>query len=286
MSNGVLLFANNNDQIDYVKQSLYLASNIKRHMNCAVAVATDSPDYLTEFFPKQAIYVDHIIPIDYNTTQTTQHKRFRDGTMAEKSLVWKNTNRSSAYDITPFDQTIVLDTDVMINNSRLMACFDQPEDFLIDRQPMDVHPTRHDPTFDRISDKSVQFFWATAFFFRKTSSTRLLFDTINHIKDNYDFYRMMYQIKPTKLRNDFVFSIAIHILNGFQTNPDWPNSMPAKMFMTTDKDVLYKIKNDRFTFLLDKQTHPGQYTVNSLSGVNIHCMNKFSLGRCIDEVWS
>jgi hypothetical protein len=286
MSNGVLLFANNNDQIDYVKQSVFLATQIKRHMNCGVAIATDSPDYLKDGFTKHNSAVDHIIPIDWHVTQTTQYKRFRDGTKAEKSLMWKNTNRSSAYELTPFDQTIVLDTDVMINNAKLQDCFQQPHDFLIDRHPVDVHLTRYDPTFDRISDKSVQFFWATAFFFRKTNLTKMLFETIGHVKENYNFYRMMYQIQPTKLRNDFVFSIAIHILNGFQTNPDWPHSMPARMFMTTDKDILHTIKDDKMTFLLDKETHPGQYTVNSVKGVNVHCMNKFSLGRCIDEVWS
>ena len=286
MTNGVLLFANNNDQIDYVKQAVFLATQIKQHMNCGVAIATDSPDYLYNHFERHISAVDHVIPIDWHVTQTTQYKRFRDGTKAEKNLMWKNTNRSSAYELTPWDQTIVLDTDVMINNSRLMACFDQPEDFLIDRQPVDVHPTRHDPTFDRISDKSVQFFWATAFFFRKSPITELLFETIGHVKDNYNFYRMMYQIQPTKLRNDFVFSIAVHILSGFQTNNHWPQAMPARMFMTTDCDILHKIQGTKMTFLLDKQTHPGQYTVNSVQGVNVHCMNKFSLGRCIDEAWA
>jgi len=56
------------------------------------------------------------------------------------------------------------------------------------------------------------------------------------------------------------------------------------MFMTTDKDMLHEINNDSYLFMLDKETHPGQYTVNSIKDVNIHCMNKFSLGRCIDKV--
>ena len=115
------------------------------------------------------------------------------------------------------------------------------------------------------------------------SQTKLFFDTIQHVIDNYDFYRMMYQIIPKKLRNDFVFSIAIHIMNGFKSNDRWPKPMPARMFTTTDCDILHKIDGDRYTFFLDKESHPGQYTVNSVRGCNLHVMNKFSLGRCIDE---
>jgi len=283
MTNGVLLFANNNEQVDYVKQAVWSSYRIKKHLGCKVAIATDSPDYLENFYGKHLNVVDHIIPVDYHSTQTKQHKRYRDGTMSEKSLTWKNTNRVTAYDITPFDQTIVMDTDVIINNSMYNNCWNQPEDLLIDKSPIDLHQARNDPTFDRISDKSIDFYWATAFFFRKSPFTKLFFDTINHVVENYDFYRMMYQIIPQKLRNDFVFSIAIHILNGFGPADIWPKPMPGKMFMMTDCDILHQVDNDRYTMLLDKVTHPGQYYVNSVSGVNMHVMNKFSLGRIIDK---
>lgn len=283
MSNGVLLFANNNEQVDYVKQAVWSSHRIKKHLGCEVAIATDSPDYLEKFYSKHLDVIDHIIPVDYHSTQTKQHKRYRDGTMSEKSLTWKNTNRVTAYDITPFQQTIVIDTDVIINNDLYNNCWHQPEDVLIDRHPIDLHLQRQDTTLDRISDKSIDFFWATAFFFRKSSMAKMLFDTINHVIDNYDFYRMMYQIIPQKLRNDFVFSIAIHILNGFQSSDHWPRSMPGRMFMMTDCDILHSMEDQTYTMLLDKITHPGQYFVNTVSGVNMHVMNKFSLGRIIDK---
>lgn len=283
MTNGVLLFANNNEQVDYVKQAVYSAKLIKKHLGCGVAIASDCADYVRTGFPDYRKYIDHVIDVDDALTKDAGRKRFRDGTMAEKNLQWKNTNRYSAYDITPFDQTIVIDTDVLINNDAYNNCWTQTEDFLIDNQMVDIHPTRKDHTFKRISDKSITFYWATAFFFRKTPTTKLFFDTIQHVISNYDFYRMMYQIIPKKLRNDFVFSIAIHIMNGFKTNEQWPKPMPARMFTTTDCDILHKIDGDRYTFFLDKEGYPGQYTVNSVRGCNLHIMNKFSLGRCIDE---
>lgn len=279
MTNGVLLFANNNEHIDYVKQSLFSARLIKQHLNCKVAVATDSPTYLTRLNQGQ---VDHIIELDPKMF-VDQKKRYRDGTMSEKNLTWKNSARSMCYNITPFDQTVVLDTDVLVNNARLSQCFDQPEDLLIDRLPIDCHYSRVDQTFDKISDKSIDFYWATAFYFKKTPTTKLFFDLINHVQENYTFYRMMYQIMPTKLRNDFVFSIAVHIMNGFKFNPEWPKRMPCQMFYTTDKDILHEYQDGKYTLLFDKITHPGEYTVNTISDANLHVMNKFSLDRIVKQ---
>ena len=80
------------------------------------------------------------------------------------------------------------------------------------------------------------------------------------------FYEEGYDHTMHPLRNDFVFSIAIHIMNGFKSNDQWPKPMPARMFTTTDCDILHKIDGDRYTFFLDKESHPGQYTVNSVRG--------------------
>lgn len=279
MTDGVLLFANNNEHIDYVKQSIFSARLIKQHLGCQVAVATDSPTYLESLNDGE---IDHIVKLE-SQNFIDQKKRYRDGTMAEKNLTWKNSARCMSYDITPFDQTIVLDTDVLVNNNKLAECYKQPHDVLIDKLPVDCHNDRHDPTFERISDKSINFYWATAFFFRKSALAKTFFDTVNHIQENYMFYRMMYQIMPTKLRNDFVFSIAVHIMNGFKSNDAWPLPMPCKMFYTTDKDILCDYDQGKYTILLDKITNPGEYTANSISGVNLHVMNKFSLDRIVKQ---
>lgn len=281
MTCGVLLYANNNEKIDYVKQALWSAQHIKQHLGCSVAVATDSYDYLKSFTEYKTL-IDHIIELD-NTSTIDQTKKYRDGTMADHRLTWKNTHRHKSYDITPFDQTIVLDTDVIISNDLYKNCWNQPEDFLIDQHPIDLHPDRQDETFTRISDKSIDFYWATAFYFRKTDFTRMLFDMIAHVQDNWTYYRTMYQISQSKLRNDFVFSIAIHILNGFKYNSDWPKSMPSHMFFITDNDILYDYNNNKFTVMLDKITHPGEYTINTVKDINLHVMNKFSLDRIVQK---
>ena len=47
--------------------------------------------------------------------------------------------------------------------------------------------------------------------------------------------------------HDFAFSIAIHIMNGFQPG-FFAQQLPGSMLYITDKDILEKLKDDEFMF--------------------------------------
>ena len=91
----------------------------------------------------------------------------------------------------------------------------------------------------------------------------------------------MYQFKNTMYRNDFAFSIAIHIMNGFQKG-DFATELPGNNLFSLDKDVLVDIDEDVLQILVEKENRLGEYTGVKVSGSNIHIMNKFSLERVID----
>ena len=63
MTQGVLLFALNNVDVDYVKQALFCAKKIKYHLSLPVALVTDNRNYLTKQFPFFEKYIDQIIDI-------------------------------------------------------------------------------------------------------------------------------------------------------------------------------------------------------------------------------
>lgn len=278
MTNGVLLFANNNPQVDYIKQAVYCAKRIKKYLDVDVAIATADGEYLKSQFPFYKKYIDKIVDIE--SVSTKQTRTFRDGKYAEKKLEWNNLSRADCFDITPFDKTLVMDTDYLICNSHLKSCFSSSENFMLYKNFYDVGNRALDD-LKRVSDKSIPMYWATVFYFDKTSKSKMLFDLIKHIKDNWGFYRLTYQIPRTTFRNDFAFSIAIHILNGFKQS-DWPVSLPGNMYLTTDYDILHKAQENHFTFLIDNKLD-GQYKAASIDNCNIHIMNKFSLGRHIDK---
>jgi hypothetical protein len=278
MSKGAFLIAQNNEHIDYVKQAVFLAKRIKKYLNIPVTVATDSADYLKDSFDIQIF--DQIISLDY--TNESNLRYFFDGALTKKTASFKNNNRASVYDLSPYDETLLMDTDYVISNSLLKPVFNSSADFLIYKKSNDIAKVRDESEFDKISDTSVDFYWATVVYFRKTDTNRIFFNLVSHIEQEWNHYRRVYQITSSLFRNDFAFSIAIHIMNGFQSG-NFAQQLPGSMMYTTDKDVLWKMNEDEMMFLVEKKDYLGEYTAIKTSGQTIHVMNKQSLNRIIDE---
>ena len=59
----------------------------------------------------------------------------------------------------------------------------------------------------------IKMYWATVFYFKKTAWTEKYFTLLKHIKQNYQYYRFAYSINETKYRNDYAFTIAMHMMN-------------------------------------------------------------------------
>lgn len=278
MSRGVILIARNNSGIDYIKQAVFSAKRIKKYLDLPVSIITDSPDYLRRNF--DFLVFDNIITIE-NTNDYT-FKKYGDGSWTRKSLEFKNTARSNVYDLSPYNETLVLDTDYIVSSDLLSNCFNQGEDFLIYKDSFDLAGWRNTTEFQKINDTGIDFYWATVVFFRKTNKNKTFFELLKHIKENWPHYRTTYQISTTVFRNDFAFSIAIHIMNGYQPG-DFAKELPGTLFYITDRDLVHKIENETMTFLLEKENHAGSYFPATVKNSDVHVMNKYSLSRIIDN---
>ena len=278
MSKGAFLIARNNGHIDYVKQAVFLARRIKKYLDIPVTVATDSVEYLKNTFGSEEF--DNIIELEYTVESNMRY--YFDGTLSKKTASFKNSNRAIVYDLTPYDETLLLDTDYVISNNLLKSVFDSTSDFLIFKRSDDIAKVRDEREFDKISDTSIDFYWATVVFFRKTETNKIFFDLVKHIEQEWNHYRRVYQITSPLFRNDFAFSIAIHIMNGFQPG-DFASQLPGSMLYTTDRDILWHLKDNKMMFLVEKKGYLGEYTAISTSAQSVHVMNKLSLTRIIDE---
>lgn len=277
MTTGALIFAQNTVGVDYVKLAIFCAKRVKEHLGIPVSLATDSADWL-EFYPEHTEIFDKIIPIVGSNNQT---KRFYDGSIAYQTAEWKNLTRYQAYDITPYDRTLVLDSDYIVNSNTLLKALNNDYSFQIYKKSFDLAGWRDDSCFQRINPYSVPFYWGTVFIFEKTESTKTLFDLIAYIKDNWEYFRVIYKIDSTNFRNDFAFSIAIHIMNG-QTEGDFAQELPGLMTYILDRDILVTMKDTKMQFLVEKAKYHGEYTLVSTNSTDVHVMNKQSLTRFID----
>ena len=96
MNRGIVVLAQNTEKTNYVNQAYALALSIKKtNPTTCISIITDDivEDYVAKLF-------DNIIPIPW-------------GDLANKSN-WKIENRWKIYHCSPYDETIVLDTDMII----------------------------------------------------------------------------------------------------------------------------------------------------------------------------
>jgi hypothetical protein len=276
MSNGAVLIARNNTEIDYVKQAVFCANRIIKFLDIPVSLITDNLEYVEKNYPGHPF--DKIIIIENDTNYT--YKKYNDGNFSRCNLEFKNTSRSDVYDLTPYDNTLLMDTDFIISNSVLKNCFTQSNNFLIYKTGFELSNWRDLSEFNCISDTGIDFYWATVVYFKKSKETEMFFNLLKHIKEQWSHYRRLYNLNTDTFRNDYAFSIAIHIMNGYQQG-NFTNPLPGTMFYTTDKDVLLKIDDTTFKFLIEFKT--GAYFPASITDSNVHVMNKFSLNRIIDN---
>jgi len=273
MNQGVVLFAFNNISVDYIKQAVYCAKRIKKYLQLPVQVITDDVEHI-KTFPFYKKYVDIVTyqPAPLSTTKT-----FNNGLYTSKKLQWKNSARNSAYELSVFDNTLVIDTDLLISNDKLLSCFNSQEEFMIAKHHRLVN--NNGINFDRITDKSIPMYWATIIYFTKSDTAKNVFDLVSHIKENYNYYRTVYDISESKFRNDFAFSIAVHMLKGFEPSTEWPKDLPSDMWVSTDRDILI----DASTSIKLLAHNSYDYIPVNLKDATVHVMNKFSLNSFIDK---
>ena len=171
MSKGALLIACNNNQVDYIKQAIFCAERIKNYLEIPVTLVTSNSGYLYENYKDKVSVFDNIVEID--NSSINNYKTFRDGAHTEYKLQWKNASRDKVYDLSPYDETIVMDTDYILCNDTLKHCFEQHNDLLLYKDAVDLSGWRETAEFNHISPNGINFYWATIIYFKKSPKTKM-----------------------------------------------------------------------------------------------------------------
>jgi hypothetical protein len=273
MTKGFLVFAFNNKSINYIEQAKFLSKNVKDKLNLPVSIVTDNSIDLDNC--KNCF--DKIIKLDYK--HKVKNRPYRDGESFE-SLEFKNYCRSQSYALTPYDETIVIDTDVVLYNDVFKNCFSNVNNLLMYDECFPLSGLKEYQDYKYINDKGIKFYWATVIFFRKCIENEIFFNLVAHVEEYWNHYKNLFGISQTFFRNDFAFSIAIHIINGYKQG-SFVNKMPGKLFYITDRESCFKLNDNYATFLIEKEKNNSNLYFANVSNLNVHIMNKFSLERCI-----
>jgi hypothetical protein len=264
MTTGVLIFAFNNEHIDYLAMANWSAKNIRRHLGLPVAVVTNAS------IPAHYRF-EQVIP----ATPAGHHTRkFND---IDESVTWFNGNRVDAYSLSPWAQTLVLDADYVVASNQLRTVLDIKQDFVAHRWAYDV--TNH-PAFDThnfFGNYRMPMWWATVMMFRRSLHAELIFDSMQMIRDNWNHYKSLYTMNRTTYRNDFALSIALGIVNGHTLDhADIPWGLPT----VTHDHKLTQLDTDKYR--VDYIGQDGRSKWIQLNQ-DFHAMGKGQLGAIIDN---
>ena len=274
MTIGAVIFAQNNDIVDYIGLANHAASKIIKHLEIPVSLITNDRNLVADQHNFDQI-------IDIKSSDFSQTRLFNDGAFSSKKTTWDNFSRSDVYHLTPYDRTLVIDSDFIINSKLLKPALTLESNFQIYKKGFDLAAWRNNSEFNRINRYGIPFYWATVFVFDKDPIVESFFNLVNYIKNNLTYFKLLYGLDFALFRNDHAFSLAIHLMND-QTDGMFASELPGKLSYILDKDKLIKIDNDTMTFLIEKQNHVGEYILATTSALDMHVMNKLTLNQIIN----
>ena len=253
---GVLLFAFNSPTVNYVNMAIAAAKRINHFLNLPVTLVTDN-SFDSEYKFDKVI----LAPAESSNTKNNQ--------------VWINKGRYRAYDLSPYQETIVLDTDYLVNSDILLKIFDLYDDF------MTPNKTRFllfpNAPQEQISPIGPNTLWATIIAFKKTNKTKQLFECLEMVQKNYFHYINIYNMQNSMYRNDYGLTIANNIVNGHYE--DHRNYIPWPLIHVNDSIKVYRNTEDTYntSYTMIREIDTPQKVRNEycvVKDIDFHLMNK------------
>lgn len=282
MKKGVLLFAHNNREVDYALLSIISGGLAKKYLNVPVSLVTDTETKewmkTSGVLEKAEQVFDKIIltkRIDNNNL-----RKLNDGSQS-KLIPFLNATRYQAYDLTPYDRTLLIDSDFLIFSDRLSEYWDHRASVLIGHSVNDIVGDRIGYLDKTVSETGPHLYWATTVMFSKDKEAETFFKLLETISNEYEVFGDLYRFNTKQFRNDIVFSVAKHIMDGF--NIDDCDSLPP-LLTVQDRDMLIKVTDSKLHFLINNSQAPDTYFVSSIKDIDVHVMNKQSIVRHSKEL--
>ena len=284
------MFAHNNEEIDYLKLATINAYLIKQ--NCDIhdiTVVTNqhSYDYTVGELGKEFVHnaISNIVITEKDKNfKRANNRLYKDTSHTSKPLPFYNVDRCDAYNISPYDETLLIDADYLILSNSLNSCWGHNNELMMNWSFQDIMSERDDPTLKRLNPTGITMYWATVVYFRKSDFVEQFFKTVEHVRDNREYYQDVYKWPGNLYRNDYSFSVAAHMMGGFKDKGIEQLPVPH-LYKTFDTDDVHSApaKNE-LVFYLEKPRSLGDFILCRWRGLDVHVMNKWAINRVSEEL--
>lgn len=279
------MFAHNNDEIDYISLAAVNSRLIQKNMGLSadqITIVTNNASY--EYFQSQhdQDYVSNTGQFIINNKdpnfKRTNMRVYRDTSHNTQKLSFYNLDRCDAYELSPYDETLLIDADYLVLSDALNSCWGHHNELMMNHHYVDVVRGREYRDLDRIHALGITMYWATVVYFTRTPLCESFFKVAKHVSQEREYYRDLYKIPSALHRNDHSFSIAAHMVSGYK-DKGLPQ-LPIKLYKSFDIDDVDRVNGPSDLLLMvEKPSSPGDFTGLRWKDVDIHIMNKWALQR-------
>lgn len=284
---GYLLLAFGSKELDYGKMAVCCALSIKTNLkynHVTVILSESTKRWLESSIPHQVLSFafDNII-VATEKFKSNKRKHF-DSPWFSFKAEFNNQNRVLSYNYSPYDETILIDVDFLIMNDTLDDVWGNSEEILINHKVTDLQNNILGSISDhRLSLHGIPLYWATLVYFKKTPFTKTFFNLVDYIREEYNFFQFLYGFKKSFYRNDYSFSIAAHIMSGY--NPYGIKSFPEDTLrISYQKDAIAEVIDSKeIIFISNNPDEQWKNTLVNMKDFNVHIMNKRELLRVSDK---
>ena len=286
--NGICMFCYNNQQLDYLKFALLAARYAKRSMdNIDVTLITDdgTVTWMEQSHDQELIdkTFDQVLikPVEHEHNP----RKHMDSPWTEFNAQFTNSNKHMVYEYTPYERTLLIDTDYLITNNFYNYIFNTDEPIALHRYAQYIGnevPYRNEI---HLNDSGINHWWSTIIYFDQSEESKLFFDIWTHVKDHWEYYSLLYQYPRQLFRTDFCVSIACQMMNGFN-NDNFIHDFCATPLLNMDqKDDIAEINtlND-YVFLKHNRREQWKNILCRYTDTNLHIMNKRALDRKFPDI--
>jgi len=248
-SNGCIITAFNNEKHDHLKMAVAAADRVVQHLNIPVTIVTDD-----------------------ETVDVGSHDRIIAVKPVEnlrKDFTWYNLSRTDLYDISPYNRTLLIDSDYYICTTNLLAHINSNADFIMTRDVYNVRTGAVERY--KLGNTQIDMYWATVAIFNKCAEAKNIFEMAKHVQTHYVYYSELYGFKRIPVRNDYIFTIACHIIGGYGSKNYGFVKYPL---VNCDNFTKYiSFENDKLIY----QYETTKLCSNKLQNLDLHLMNKGQL---------
>jgi hypothetical protein len=278
---GVCFFVYNNEQIDYVDIALLAAKYVKTYLDLPVCIITDAGTYawMQESFNEDDIndVVDYIKIT--NDEFKPNMRRHYDSPWTKFKAQFSNSNKHKIWEYSPFEKTLLLDTDYIVKNDFLLNSFNL-EGVSMFSNAISIRNDAPAPREVWLYDNGIKMWWSTVVYFDRSELSEMFFGMWAHVADNYGFYQFLYNFPSNLFRTDYCVSIAVHLLNGMEESDVIHNFDDTPMYYVGQKDDIVSAGNIQDWVILAHDTREEWKNILvKHSNLDLHVMNKRALTR-------